>query len=401
MSLLTPPQREGLVRAVRRRSRGQVRLPAGPIGRTEATALWRDLVRAFGSVSDEGRALAPRELELLRRRAWSRSAGHVALTDGTLSRDAGLALWRLAEQLGALTSRQPRANLSRVAGTAVLGLAATQLAACVGMFGGNIKGNFACGAPGGTCAPSTVIDDQALAVIQNARPMAPAGPYFQPPANGPARTAALIPAGGGRLATAGNGVVHRERRVLKVVFPSYVDGAGNFHEPRVVQTVADAGGWMQFSNGGPNIGEQLAGRSAAEALGGSVRAAPAVLAETKPALGVPTGQPLAAHDLGAVQAPPPPAGPGGPPDPRLVAEARARGAARVAASPVEVIKAEVQARLGQSAKAPAVPAPTGQAPLPVEPRPGANTQGEAAPNSIAPAPGAANAPAAFSGRIEE
>ena len=36
------------------------------------------------------------------------------------------------------------------------------LAGCA-MFRGNVKGNFQCSAPGGMCAPSSSIDDQALA----------------------------------------------------------------------------------------------------------------------------------------------------------------------------------------------------------------------------------------------
>ena len=53
-------------------------------------------------------------------------------------------------------------------GTVGLAVLATQLAACASMLGGNVKGNFSCSAPGGTCAPSTVIDDQALSVAVRA-----------------------------------------------------------------------------------------------------------------------------------------------------------------------------------------------------------------------------------------
>ena len=43
-------------------------------------------------------------------------------------------------------------------------LAGTGLASCTTM-GGNIKGNFSCVAPDGICAPSSTIDDRALAMI--------------------------------------------------------------------------------------------------------------------------------------------------------------------------------------------------------------------------------------------
>lgn len=292
-----------------------------------------------------------------------------------------------------LTPIQHR-KLSRAARIAALGLAASQLTACASLLGGNVKGSFACSAPGGTCAPSTLIDDQALAVIQNARPMTPttnrpAGPYFQPPARGAQSTALRVPAGEGRLAAASPGMVHRERRVLRVVFPSYVDGAGNFHEPRVVHTVADQGGWMELSSGELTAGDALAGRKAAAAL--TPRPEPEGLAAAAP------GSPLAetGSEMGAA----------GPPDPRVVAEARARGAARAPGtspqSPLETIRAKVAATLAGPPKE-GVAEPASPAPQRVEPAKSGAGQGEPA-SSIAPgvAPVVANPPAAFPGRIEE
>jgi conjugal transfer pilus assembly protein TraV len=167
-----------------------------------------------------------------------------------MSLGSGLAFWRLAVRLGILAERRRPSGLARAASIAAVGLAATQLAACTSLFGGNIKGSFACSAPGGTCAPSTVIDDQALSVIQNARPMTPAsGPYIRHRLQAKPVTA-LVPSGG-RLTSAGGGMVHRERRVLKVVFPSFVDGGGNLHEPRIVHAVVDDGAWMELSSASP------------------------------------------------------------------------------------------------------------------------------------------------------
>ena len=100
MILLTPSQQSVFQRAVQHRSRGQVRLPALDLGRSEAIALWHNLVAAFASDSGKGRgrgrALTPRELMLLRQRAWQRSAGHIALSQDGLTLEAGLALWTLA-----------------------------------------------------------------------------------------------------------------------------------------------------------------------------------------------------------------------------------------------------------------------------------------------------------------
>ena len=169
VTALTPGQIAGLGRAVTRKSRGQVSLPPVTIDRAEAIALWQLVALSFGNA--DGRLLAARDLDRLRRRAWQVSQGYAALGETSLSLDAGLAFWRLALRLGNLAERRKASGLTRAASVAALGLAATQLAACTSLFGGNIKGSFACSAPNGTCAPSTVIDEQALSVIQNARPL--------------------------------------------------------------------------------------------------------------------------------------------------------------------------------------------------------------------------------------
>ena len=341
MTGLTPQQLTGLQRAAHRCSGGQVRIPGVDLALSDAIVLWQELVAAFGE--HQGRALSPSELALLRQRAWRRSAGHVAISQGSLTLAGGLALWNLAGQIETLLARKSQnegahSGLARAASVAALGLAATQLAACTSLWGGNIKGNFACSAPGGTCAPSTVIDDQAVAVIQNARPMVPAsGPYFQPPARASGQSARLVPSGSGRIAAASTGVAHRERRVLKVVFPSYVDGAGNFHEPRVVHTVADAGGWMQLSGAtGPGgTAPDTAASLANPQLSATRDPLPDAGKEPSPVA------------LGASQNLAPS---GAKPDPKVVAEARAKGAARASGAPVDAIRAEVEARLGAISK---------------------------------------------------
>ena len=344
MTWLSVQQFAGFQRAAASRSRGQVAIPDVRLSLAEATGLWTDIRAAFGPAT--GRDLAPQELGHLRRRAWRRSSGFASLSALSMSLEAAHAFWRLAGKLGVLAARRKASRRSKVVGAAVLGLAATQMAACTTFLGSNIKGSFSCNAPGGTCAPSTVIDDQALSVIQNARPMSPAGPYFQPPARKAPPASALAPSGRGRLAAASEGLVHRERRVLKVVFPSYVDGAGNLHEPRIVHTVADEGGWMQLSSGAPNAGDQVTGR------GDAAAAIPASLAGTMTAPMPGMDDTVhAARDVPS-QALTAPQAQGGPPDPKLVSEARARGTERRASSPVDAIKAQVQAQLAQVPKAP-------------------------------------------------
>jgi conjugal transfer pilus assembly protein TraV len=354
----------------------------------EAIALWQDLVVAFAAPS--GRLLTARELAQLRSRAWARSAGYAALNQDRLSLSAGLAFWQVALRLGTLAERRPPLRLGKAAKIAVVGIAATQLAACTSLFGGNIKGSFACSAPGGTCAPSTVIDDQALSAIQNARPMtpvrSPAGPYIRQPNAGRPIAAALMPAGSGRLAAASDGMVHRERRVLKVVFPSFVDGGGNLHEPRIVHAVVDDGGWMELSGGALNAGDQVEGRA--------VSLASAALLPT-PAL------PVAQAEVAApVQSVSDKSVSASTPSVEAVAAARAKGAALKAGNPIDAIRAEVQARLTQTGKAPVASAPVLAAPAAPLPTPKA-APAQVPVASVPAAATPANGPAAFPGKVEE
>ncbi|WP_022676658.1 conjugation transfer protein, partial [Novosphingobium sp. B-7] len=291
-----------------------------------------------------------------------------------------------ALRLGTLAERRKAGGLARAASVAALGLAATQLAACTSLFGGNIKGSFACNAPNGTCAPSTVIDDQALSVIQNARPMTPAGPYMRSPASPRATTADYVPTGLGRITPAQGGMAHRERRVLRVVFPSFVDGGGNLHEPRIVHAVVDDGAWMQLSGSEPTAIDQIEGRSASLASAAFI----------PPSL--PDASILPSDVSPAPEVKPAPAGP---PSPEAVAAARAKGAALKAGSAIDAIRAEVQSRLAQTAKAPGAVQPAGA----LAPNAAQGAAHTAAPvDAVKPGPGTAapvNGPAAFPSKVEE
>ena len=127
------------------------------------------------------------------------------------------------------------------ASLALLALSAVALTSCASL-GGNVKGDFLCRAPGGSCAPSIVIDDQALAQIGEARPL-PASQSS--PWNLPKRTAPQV-------AQAVNGVVNAPPRVTQVVFPAFVDSNGYLHEARKVKMVTQAGGWVQLADAAPN-----------------------------------------------------------------------------------------------------------------------------------------------------
>ena len=116
-------------------------------------------------------------------------------------------------------------------------IALAALAAALGgctTFGTNINGSFRCDAPDGVCAPSTVIDDNALARIEETSStdlFNPAGPYpMDDGIDTPVHT----------IAAANAPAVSRPAPSyeLSVVFPGYTDASGVSHARRVMRTRA-------------------------------------------------------------------------------------------------------------------------------------------------------------------
>lgn len=132
-------------------------------------------------------------------------------------------------------------------GTLGLILAGTGLVSCTTM-GGNIKGNFSCVAPDGICAPSSTIDDRALAMIAGEdgdRMITPAGPYSAPATEGrgPQSIAALSVRGGFQASSAAP--ARSQERVLRIVFPAQIDAAGRLREQTAIHAVVERGEWQQ------------------------------------------------------------------------------------------------------------------------------------------------------------
>lgn len=126
--------------------------------------------------------------------------------------------------------------LALVAGT-------TCLSGCVAM-GGNVKGSFSCVAPDGMCAPSSTIDDRALALISGAdgdRMIAPIGTYTPEPTPAPSQLRGFqtVAASTGRT----------QEKVLRIVFPAHIDGAGRLHEQTAVHAVVAQGDWREATAG--------------------------------------------------------------------------------------------------------------------------------------------------------
>lgn len=183
------------------------------------------------------------------------------------------------------------------------------------VFGGNVKGSFSCAAPDGICAPTSSIDDRALALISGepaAGAASPAGPY---PAAAPRPQQRRIAATEPGSRSAGIEAGRTQERVLRIVFQPYVDERGRLHEASAVHAVVQRGEWQSqaIAEATPLPGPQ-AMAAPAPALADAVDHADAQ-------------QPVAALDPNL-------------PDAAVVAAARARKA-----DPVAAIKADVAAKL--------------------------------------------------------
>jgi conjugal transfer pilus assembly protein TraV len=189
--------------------------------------------------------------------------------------------------------------------------AGTMMTGCT-TLGGNVKGSFSCVAPDGICAPSSVIDDRALALISGQdgdRLITPAGPYTAPHSEGRGfDTAAAVPA-------------RSQERVLRIIFPAQIDAAGRLHEQTAVHAVVERGEWQQAlaSNTVATTPAQVRAATGGDTLLAAIDHA---------------DQPQSASDEAAV-------------DPDLPSAA-AVAAARVQADPVGDIKDQVARRLSKT-----------------------------------------------------
>ena len=116
-----------------------------------------------------------------------------------------------------------------------LALSCVSLASCASL-GSNISGSFDCKAPGGSCAPTSQIDAAANAPMLDQSQ----------------------PSGRRNLISAAQ-TARTGERVLKIVFPGFVDASGNLHEARSVHVVARSPDWAATLAGGDtDIARQMA-----------------------------------------------------------------------------------------------------------------------------------------------
>ena len=258
--------------------------------------------------------------------------------------------------------KRPGRRNRRLLCSGALGLTSLIALSSCATLGGNVRGSFSCAAPDGICAPSSTIDDRALALISGDAAdsiSVPAGHDRRPVRGRADRVAATQPA---RLAAADPG--RTQEKVLRIVFQPYIDERGRLHEASAVHAVVARGDWQQQ----PLLQASLPRRAIGAAPTGNQTLADAIDRADPPIDG------LAAIDPDA-------------PDPAAVAAARAKRA-----DPVDAIKADVNARLSpgprssaRSQTAKGAPSPPPAAAAPVLQPPSRAPSGGSPQTSISPA----------------
>lgn len=166
------------------------------------------------------------------------------------------------------------------------------LVALMGLLGGcsamqsNVRGGFACAAPDGTCAPSTMIDDAALGAMHRAeqarataRNKAEGADLVlgdEAPPEGDAMIVSTLPAtlpATGRH-TARDRSTAPEGHALKVVYPAYQDRDGHAHPRRFAYALVDTSAWASALKGRGHLGASASSPPSREGLLGAALHAP-------------------------------------------------------------------------------------------------------------------------------
>ena len=192
-------------------------------------------------------------------------------------------------------------------------------------LGGNVRGDFSCAAPDGICAPSSTIDDRALAMISSEAMDGEILPAASTQRGSTTRANRASAPQAARVTTADPS--RTREKVLRIVFQPYIDERGRLHEASAVRAVVASGEWQaavgQTTPSDPHLAyDATSTETFAEAVD-RVDPPGGALSATDPNL----------------------------PDPAAVAAARARKP-----DPVEGIRADVASRLAPRA---------GSAPAPV------------------------------------
>ena len=182
--------------------------------------------------------LTPNEMLAFNARLSALTDDRVTVGPRAITRGEARALWSTMKVFNphtVLTKRLPQrhSRLVHRGGAAFTLIAAAALTGCT-TLGGNVKGSFACRAPDGMCAPTSKIDDQALAMISggdgDAMPATVINPYERTDTR-------FVP-------TASASPSRSNERVLRIVFPAHVDRLGRFREASAIHAVVERGSWV-------------------------------------------------------------------------------------------------------------------------------------------------------------
>ena len=198
---------------------------------------------------------------------------------------------------------------------ALLGSAAL-LTGCA-TLGGTVKGDFACRAPTGTCAPMTAIDAAAIRTLVGEG----------------AGTGAEGRTGQPSLASrSGTVPVRTGERMLTILLPTHVDQAGVLHDAATVHAVVEGASWTFAAGSDPAFNSEFSRSSAPSSLREAVAGASAPAIEGLETLPTRAPQPF----MGAAAAAPIDDGPS------AEAIAAARSGHRIAAPSVPVPRTEAE-----------------------------------------------------------
>jgi conjugal transfer pilus assembly protein TraV len=188
--------------------------------------------------------------------------------------------------------RSPRRRMHKLSrtGAAILS-SAVALSGCT-TLGGNVKGSFACRAPDGMCAPTSKIDDQALAMISGGEPESTPTGVIDPKDRANPRlspvTASAVP-------------TRSSEKILRIVFPAHVDRLGRYREASAIHAVVERGAWMTAADARTATLVGMTAPSAPQLAIAELVPSLAELAASSPEVAFPQGSPDQANPAPAEQ----------------------------------------------------------------------------------------------------
>ncbi len=134
----------------------------------------------------------------------------------------------------------------------------------------HVGSHFDCRAPGGTCAPMSVIDARAVAGLGHAQPVNTGTPAH------PQSGGHTVPAA---RSTPSTPPLRTNERVLRIVFPAHIDADGVYRDESTAHAVVENGEWVDALTGPPALRTPSPAQGAAAILPAPEKSALATLDE--------------------------------------------------------------------------------------------------------------------------